>query len=173
MKELADFAKPQIEPPLHPRLRPAVLANQAYLKAVRESGRAVPLVIGLERHQGHCSVFRTHCFGEGSDFARLNLPYAERLVKMLLWQRGGWRVVIGGPRSIGEHIQRVYSAGGVRAFDAEFMAGVYEQPFTVEIADAGAVREPSEGTVSLGGHLDGCRLGFDLGATDRKVAAVL
>ena len=33
---------------------------------------------------------------------------------------------------------------------------------------------PSRGTtVALGGHLDGCRIGFDLGASDRKVAAVI
>ena len=26
--------------------------------------------------------------------AALNLPYAERVVKMLLWQRGGWKVSV-------------------------------------------------------------------------------
>jgi predicted NBD/HSP70 family sugar kinase len=52
------------------------------------------------------------------------------------------------------------------------MAGVYEHPFTVEITDADKVPAPNEGTVRLGGHLEGCRIGFDLGASDRKVAAV-
>jgi predicted NBD/HSP70 family sugar kinase len=52
------------------------------------------------------------------------------------------------------------------------MAGIYERPFTVEITEAGQVPPPREGTVRLGGHLDGCRIGFDLGASDRKVAAV-
>ena len=92
---------------------------------------------------------------------------------MLLWQRGGWKVTVGGPRSVGEHIRHVYSAQGARAFDAEFMGGVYEHPFTVEITEADEVPAPSEGTVPVGGHLDGCRIGFDLGATDRKVAAVI
>ena len=173
VKNLSEFAKPQVIPPLHHGFRPAVLANHAYLEAVHASGREVPLVIGLERHEGHFSVFETRCFDEASESAPLNLPYAERLVKMLLWQRGGWRVVIGGPRSIAEHIRRVYSAEGARAFDAEFMAGVYEHPFTVEITGAEKVPQPSEGTIALGGHFEGCRLGFDLGATDRKVAAVV
>jgi predicted NBD/HSP70 family sugar kinase len=173
MKELAALAKPRVVPALHRQFTPAALVNHAYLQAVRDSGRGVPLAIGLERHEGYFSVYRTHCFDEGSDHAPLNLPYVERLVKMLLWQRGGWRVVIGGPPSIGEHIQQVYSDKGARAFDAGFMAGVYEHPFTVEIANAEAVREASEGTIALGGHLEGCRLGFDLGATDRKVASVL
>jgi predicted NBD/HSP70 family sugar kinase len=173
MPELAELAKPQVVPSLHKRFSPAVLANRAYVKVVRESGRGVPLVIGLERQKGLVSVFRTQCFDESANAASLNFPYAERLVKMLLWQRGGWQVFIGGPRSIGEHIKQVYSPQGTRAFDAEFMAGVYEHPFTVVITDPEKVPEPSEGTLALGGHLEGCRIGFDLGATDRKVAAVI
>jgi predicted NBD/HSP70 family sugar kinase len=172
MKELAELARPQVTPPLHPRFAPAVLADHAYLKAVRESGHGVPLAIGLERQQGQFSVYRTRCFREDAGSAALNLPYCERLVKMLLWQRGGWRVVVGGPSSVGEHIQQVYSPKGARAFDAEFMAGVYERPFTVETTEVEKVPEPSEGTIPLGGHLEGCRIGFDLGATDRKVAAL-
>src|SRR4029077_13251210 len=133
-------------PPLHQHFRPAVLANHAYLKAVRGSGRDVPLAIGLERHEGNFSVYRTQCFEEGSDLAPLNLPYAERLVKMLLWQRGGWRVVVGGARGVGEHIRQVYSGSGARAFDVDFMAGVYEHPFAVEITGAGQIPPASEGT---------------------------
>jgi predicted NBD/HSP70 family sugar kinase len=173
LDKLAALAKPRIIPPLHPRFAPAVLANQAFRKLARDSGKAVPLVIGLERGDGSISVYRTECLGERSDHAALNLPYAERLVKFLLWQRGGWRVIVGGPTSVGEHIRAVYAATGPRAFDFDFMAGVYEHPFTVEITEAGRVPAPSEGTMKLGGHLEGCRIGFDLGATDRKVAAVI
>jgi predicted NBD/HSP70 family sugar kinase len=173
MKELAELAKPLIVPPLHERFAPAVLANHAYLERVRKSGQALPLVIGLERGDGSVSVYRTACFDERSSSSSLNLPYAERLVKSLLWQRGGWRVYVGGPRSIGEHIKQTYSAHGARAFDADFMGGVYEHPFTVEITDPEKSPAPSEGTVRLGGHLEGCRIGFDLGASDRKVAAVI
>jgi predicted NBD/HSP70 family sugar kinase len=173
MKDLAELAKSKVIPPLHQRFAPAVLANHAYLRAVRESGRGVPLAIGLERHQGHFSVYRTQCFDADASFVALNLPYCERLVKMLLWQRGGWRIVVGGPPSVGEHIRQVYSSRGARGFDADFMAGVHDRPFTVEITDAEKVPESCEGTVPLGGHLEGCRIGFDLGATDRKVAAVL
>lgn len=170
---LAELAKPLLVPPPHKRFAPAVLANHAYLDLVRKSGRRVPLVIALERGDGSVSRYETQCLDDGADSASLNLPYAERLVKTLLWQRGGWRVIIGGPKTVGEHIRQVYSASGARAFDADFMGGVYERPFTVEITDAEKVPEPSEGTVRLGGHLEGCRIGFDLGASDRKVAAVI
>jgi predicted NBD/HSP70 family sugar kinase len=173
LARLAEMAKPPMVPPLHKNFRPAALANRAFLDLVRKSGKGVPLVIGLERGDGSISVYRTECFEESAEQAPLNLPYAERLAKFLLWQRGGWRFVIGGPRSIGEHIKKTYSSGGARAFDADFMGGVYEHPFTVENTDPAKVPEPSEGTMRLGGHLDGYRIGFDLGATDRKVAAVV
>jgi len=173
MREFADLAKPRLVPPLHESFSPAVLANHAYLNEVRNSAHAVPLVIGLERHEGFISVHSTECFDEGNNLSRLNLPFAERLVKTLLWKHGGWRIIVGGPRQIGEHIRQTYSPRGARAFDAEFMGGVYERPFTVEITTPEEVPAPSEGSVALGRHLDGCRIGFDLGATDRKVAAVI
>lgn len=173
MDKLAQMARPLAVPPLHASFAPAALANRAYLRAVRESGRAVPLTIALERGEGLVSVFRTECFDESADLAPLNLPYAERLVKFLLWQKGGWRVVVGGPKSVGEHVRQVYSLGGDRAFDAAFMGGVYEHPFKVEITTPEQVPAESESTMPLGGHLEGCRIGFDLGASDRKVSAVI
>jgi predicted NBD/HSP70 family sugar kinase len=169
---LLQLSKPQFIPPLHRSFTPAVIFDRNYSDFISNSGRGVPLVIGLERGDQSLSVYRTQCLDEGSEFAALNLPFAERLVKMLLWQRGGWRVMVGGPPSVGEHIRRVYSRGGPRTFDVDFMANVYEHPFTVEITEAGKVPAPHEGTVRLGGHLEGCRIGFDLGASDRKVAAV-
>lgn len=169
---LLQASKPQFIPPLHRTFTPAVMFNHHFCDFINKSERGVPLVIGLERGDQSLSVYRTKCLDEGSDSAALNLPYAERLVKMLLWQRGGWRVIVGGPPSVGEHIRRVYSRGGARSFDVDFMANVYEHPFTVEITEADKVPAPNEGSVRLGGHLEGCRIGFDLGASDRKVAAV-
>lgn len=173
LEKLASLARPRVSPPLHKNFAPAVLANRTFREHARETGRAVPLVIGLERGDGSTSVYRTECYDERSDHAALNLPYAERLVKFLLWQRGGWRVTVGGPKSVGEHIRRTYAPTGARAFDFDFMGGVYEHPFAVEVTAADKVPPANEGTMKLGGHLDGCRIGFDLGATDRKVAAVI
>ncbi|MGD0112065.1 MAG: ROK family protein [Armatimonadota bacterium] len=165
--------KPQIAPPLDPDFRPGVLSNHAFLDAAQSSGKAVPLAIGIQRGDGSTSVFRTHVLSEGHRDARANLQYAERLVKTLLWQRGGHKAIIGGPREIGEHIGKVYSLGGERAFDVDFMAGVYEKPFAVESTDVEKVPPHREQSVTLGRHLDGCRIGFDLGASDRKVSAVV
>jgi predicted NBD/HSP70 family sugar kinase len=90
----------------------------------------------------------------------------------MLWARGGWRVTIGGPAEIGRHIKSVYAPSGARAFDVDLMSRVYERPFEVVVTDASSAPAEKEMTAKIGGHFDGCRIGFDLGASDYKVAAV-
>ena len=174
LTKLANLARPRVPAPLDSGFRPAALANRAYRKAAADSGEAVPLVIGLRRGDGTTSRYETQVFADGHPMAELNLPYAERLVKFLLWQKGGWQVTVGGPRSIGEHLRKVYSADGPRAFDFDFMGPtVYERPFEIVMTDADKVPAAHEVSVPLGRHLEGARIGFDLGASDRKVSAVL
>ena len=165
---------PSFRPPLDPDFRPAVLANRAFRREAREAGAAVPLVIALERSDGAVSRFDTLAFAADHPRAAANLLYAERLVKFLLWARGGWKVTIGGPAGIVDHIRRVYAPGGPRAFDYQFMGEtVYQQPFIVVACAAEDAPPAREAGQSLGRHLDGCRIGFDLGASDLKVSAVI
>ena len=172
--KLADLAKPKIRPVLDDSFRPAILANLEFRGLVRESGVGVPLVIGLERTDGTTSTFETVVFPTGHPMAELNLPYAERLVKFVLWQKGGWKVTIGGPKEIGQYIKSAYSPDGVQAFDYDFHGRtICERPFEVIITDADNVPPSKEASVPLGRHLEGYRIGFDLGASDRKAAAVV
>ncbi len=164
---------PAVVPPLDQGFRPAVLADRAFLDEVGKSGQSVPLGIALERNDAALSVYQTKVFAPDAPGVEANLQYVERLVKFLLWQRGGWNITIAGDARTAEHIKQAYAADGIRAFDADLMAGVYEQPFTVENVPYEELPEASEGTVALGGHLEGCRIGFDLGASDRKTSAVL
>jgi len=98
----------------------------------------------------------------------------ERLVKFLLWQRGGYKVYIGGPRSIGNFIRSCYAPGGERKFDYHFMGEqVYDQTFSVVPCNVSDVPSACETGKLLGRHLEGCRIGFDLGASDRKVSALV
>jgi predicted NBD/HSP70 family sugar kinase len=161
--------KPQIPAPLDPEFLPAVHVNRDYVKAARASGKAVPLVIGLERENGLFSRYETEVTPEGD---AATMRYVERVVKFLLWARGGWKLHIGGPAMIGERIRSCYSLTGERAFDVELMSRVYERPFEVVTSDAASVPAEKQKSTRLGGHLDGCRIGFDLGASDYKVAAV-
>lgn len=165
-----------IQHKIPPVLDPGFVAASVYNRAIRELAArrgAVPLRLGLERADGSVSVFETTAIPPGAPEFSLNLRYAERLVKFLLWQRGGWKVYVGGPKEIGEYIKAAYAAGGAREFDATFMGGVYEHPFTVVVTQAGDVPAAKESTTPLGRNLDGCRVGFDLGASDRKASAVV
>jgi predicted NBD/HSP70 family sugar kinase len=161
---------PSVAAPLDPGFRPAWLANKAFRTALGDQG--VALGFALERSGGARSVYTTAVFPARHELATYNVRYAERLLKFLLWQKGAFRVTVVGPPDIAEALAREYAPGGARAFDAEFFAKIYEVPrFIVESATAlPSENEPGQ---AVGGHLDGCRIGFDAGGSDRKVAAVI
>jgi predicted NBD/HSP70 family sugar kinase len=158
----------QIHPPLDPDFRPAVLWNREYLSTASEN-----FAIALERSDGSVSVYRTRVLPhEGANAAR-NCRYVERLLKFLLWQKGGYRVTVGGDAQIADYLRGVYSPAGARAFDYEFMGErVYGRPMLIEHTSFDRVPPEREAAAPLGRHLDGYRIGFDLGASDRKCAAV-
>jgi len=162
--------RPVIAPPLDPQFRPAAIFTTAYQNAVKSAGDAEQVVIGVEREDGRLSRFVTE-ISPRLEAARTE-RYLERMVKFLIWSRGGFRIHFGGPADAGRAIRRIYSPDGPRAFDTAIMAKIYEQPFEVRLMKADQVPEAREAAVSLGGHLDGCRIGFDLGASDFKLAAV-
>jgi predicted NBD/HSP70 family sugar kinase len=156
--------------PLDPQFQPAVLFNRAQVAAAKKSGRAVPLVLGLERENRLVSCYETVVL---PDADAATLIYAERLVKFLLWARGGWKLYVGGPEKIGEFIRKQYSPRGKRKFDCDMMTVAYGKKFQVVITTAEKVPAAREMQMPAGGHLKGCRIGFDLGASDYKVSAVV
>jgi len=162
--------KSRFIPPLEPGFQPAIQFNRDYLNRARNSGRAIPLVLGLEREGGLLSRFETIV---RADADAETLRYVERIVKFLLWARGGWRLHVGGPRAIGEFIRKTYSARGARKFDCQMMELAYGKKFEVVVTVPGKVPADKEMQVAAGGHLTGCRIGFDLGASDYKVSAVV
>ncbi len=163
---------PAITPPLDRGFLPAALFSRRYRELASANG-GVPLRLALERGDGAISTYETTVIPPQLGYLEATLLYVERTVKFLLWQRGGWKVYVGGPTEIGNHIQQVYSPQGARKFDDEFMGGVYEHTFEVVVTTADAVPESRESAMPLGRHLEGCRVGFDLGASDRKASAVV
>lgn len=161
--------KLQSSAPLDPHFQPAILFHRNYVERAKASGKAARLAIGLEREAGRISRYETVVLPEADSES---VRHVERIVKFLLWSRGGWRLHFGGPRALGEWIRSEYSPTGRRAFDVELMSRVYERPFEVMLTDADRVPEQNESNAAIGGHLEGCRIGFDLGASDYKVAAV-
>jgi predicted NBD/HSP70 family sugar kinase len=159
-----------IKAPLDPGFLPAVMFNRHYENAARASGQAVPLVLGLERECGLVSRFET-VVNPTADAE--TLLYVERIIKFLLWARGGWRLHVGGPKVVGEFIRKTYSAHGPRKFDCEMMTIAYSKKFKIVLTTAAEVPATKDMQIAAGGHLKGCRIGFDLGASDYKVSAVV
>jgi predicted NBD/HSP70 family sugar kinase len=172
MSELLSIT-PRFRPSLDPDFVAASLWNRAYRDAVKASGAGEPLAVALERSHGSVSVFRTATLPHRGANTALNVRYLERLLKFLLWQKGGYRVTIGGNPELAECLRRIYAPSGARAFDHNFMGDlVYGHPMTIESAAFHAAPAECESAAPLGRHLDGCRIGFDLGASDRKCAAI-
>ncbi|MHC1784861.1 MAG: ROK family protein [Anaerolineaceae bacterium] len=95
-------------------------------------------------------------------------------MKFLIWQVGGWRVFVGGSREVANHLKQAYSVNGARAFDRHFMGElIYERPFEIVSCRPDEVPPAREAKFALGRHLEGNRIGFDLGASDIKVSAVI
>ena len=152
-------------PELDPEFFPVLRFNQAFLRTAQK-----PVSVAVERDRGQVAVCNTRIHGTPEWF-EADCYYMDRLVKSLLWMKGGWKVYVAGDEAIGKYLQQTYSLTGARAFDADFMAGVYERPFEVVLCD----QVPAEHDVSqaIGRHMDGCRIGFDAGGSDRKVSAVV
>ena len=152
-------------PELDPEFFPVLQFNQAFLRTAQK-----PMSVAVERDRGQVAVCNTRIHGTPEWF-EADCYYMDRLVKSLLWMKGGWKVYVAGDEAIGKYLQQTYSLTGARAFDADFMAGVYERPFEVVLCD----QVPAEHDVSqaIGRHMDGCRIGFDAGGSDRKVSAVV
>jgi len=163
---------PRLLPALDPGFRPAVLANRAFRAAA--APRPVPAALALERADGLVSRFDTVVADASLSESAGNFAFIERTLKFLLWSRGGWKVHYSGPEEIGRRLQQHYVEIATGRFDAALMGGkIYERPFEVALVKPEAVPAVHETTAPLGRHLDGCRIGFDLGASDRKVAAVI
>ena len=152
-------------PALDPGFIPLGLFNRAFLK-----GAEKPLGLAVERAGGEMASVRTFIHGT-PDFAEADCYYAERLVKTLLWLKGGFRVYVSGDETVFNYLKAAYADGGAQDFDFHFMGGVFQQPF--EVVWTETLPEAVDAPIAMGGHLEGCRIGFDAGGSDRKVSAVI
>ena len=134
-------------------------------------GADKPIKIAIERENGLVTVRES--FIRGEEFAEANYRYVERLVKFLLWSVGGFKIYVQGADEIADKLAAAYCEGGERDFDYGFFHDVYEQWIEVIKCDDTNFPAANEVAKSIGGHMDGCRIGFDAGGSDRKVSAVI
>lgn len=166
--------KPAVIPPLERDFCPAALWNRAYRAQVAQDAGARAFAIVLSSPGGAVSRLDGRLLRRDHPAGALSLRYVERLLKFLLWQKGGSHVQIAGADDVAAALGETYAAGGARAFDFTFMGDrAYRAPFRVETARMEELPAEQVPSLPLGRHLEGCRIGFDLGGSDRKAAAVI
>jgi len=163
---------PRILPVLDAAFRPLSLGVRNYRRELAVHGRSERLCIALE--QGPDAIARRdiEVFPEEAGRGEDDLRYASWILNFLIWARGGWRVFLQGPPRLCAALAAEYAPGGAHGFDAGLMAQAFARPFEVAVVAPSGLPEAKAKPLTLGGHLEGCRIGFDLGASDYKVAAV-
>jgi len=165
---------PHLTPRLDPDFIPAALWHRAYDRLVAADRRSRPFALVLARADGGICRYDGRMLAPDHPQAALNLRCAERTLKFLLWQKGGCRVLVGGADEIAAALARIYAPEGARAFDHGFMGEkVFGRPFSLEAAPLDGLPAETTQGLAIGRHLQGCRIGFDLGGSDRKAAAVI
>ncbi len=152
-------------PILDPEFMPLMRFNHAFLAEAKK-----PVGIAVERADGQMASCHTFIHGT-PEMAQADHYYIERLVKTILWMKGGFKVYVSGDEGTYEYLKTVYCAGGQQEFDWDYMASVFEHPFEIVLVDE--IPEAKDAPKAIGGHLGGCRIGFDAGGSDRKVSAVV
>ena len=151
-------------PVLDPEFTPLLKFNQAFL-----ANATKPVSIAVERADGQMATKHTMIHGT-PEMHEADCYYIDRMVKTMLWLQGGFKVYIND-KAMYDYLCSVYCKGGAREFDWDFMANIYEHDFEVVYTDN--VPEAKDAPIKMGGNLEGCRIGFDAGGSDRKVSAVI
>jgi predicted NBD/HSP70 family sugar kinase len=171
--------KLRLSPPLHQDFLPASIFNRNYKALVKDVNDrkskkvSTSFYIAIERECGNTFRYELEILPEDHEKFEFSYCYVERTIKFLLWAQGGYKLYLSGHIDLCHHIQKSYSRNGERAFDCRLMERVYDNNFEVIIVN-NALDMPKIKSSSkiLGGNFKGGRIGFDLGASDYKIAAV-
>lgn len=165
---------PSCPPELDSGFIPAALWNRAFLTQVSAFSNSPDVHIAIERPNGTAWVYRTKILPDVPAHESANWLYCERLVKFLLWAWGGSRVRIAGAPRIVTQLQQTYSATGNRSFDYDFIGNAcFGESFFVQNAAMGSLVDSPPISSGSANPLQGNRIGFDLGGSDRKCAAII
>lgn len=156
---------------LDPNFQPLSLICREMREATANDGQDI--IIAVTRNDGYTTTYKTRVFKDGTGKDAENFKFVERMAKSMLWVAGGYIITIAGSEVIGNKIKDAFRYGGSREFDVMMMERIYESKFEVRICDLADAPENKSSATPVGRHLDGCRIGFDAGGSDRKVSAVI
>ncbi len=171
---ISDTLPPGCIPPLDTTFRAAIMELQALRRAAEASGTPAHAAIVVQHEERPASSYRLALLPDGHPAAARNVRMLERCVKFLLWACGGNRVLLAAPAPLAQAVAEHYRTSPCGIFDARVMGErVFNAAFEVRHVAPDELPAVATQARTLGGHLQGCRIGFDLGASDRKVAAVI
>ena len=162
--------KLKVQAKLDPKFEPMSVVCREMREGAKDGQ---DIVVAVERNQGYTKVYKAKIYNDNTGHDAENCKFIDRIAKSLLWVAGGYKIIIAGSPVVGEYIKNAFSHGGSRDFDVCFMERVYERPFEVIVTTLENAPEEKSSAFSVGRHLDGCRIGFDAGGSDRKVSAVV
>jgi predicted NBD/HSP70 family sugar kinase len=152
---------------------PMFLANQAFLTHLKKTNKINEVKIAIHRYANQISIFDTQVFKDNIGFDEDNFVFLSRLIKSLLWVVGGYEIDISCSEYLFNRLSKAFEENGKYDFDIKFMSKIYEKPFKINYRKPIEMPTRNESSKPLGRHLEGCRIGFDAGGSDRKVSAVI
>ncbi|WGK69399.1 hypothetical protein P0082_00650 [Candidatus Haliotispira prima] len=102
-----------------------------------------------------------------------SLLYLNRFIKTMLWLYGGYRLYANLPVAWIDRLQKDFSGTGKQKFDVEFIVeGIFDRHLEIIRCEPEHMPAPSIESSEIGRKSGGLRLGFDLGGSDKKIAAI-
>ncbi len=114
---------------LDPDFLPLQRFNEAFLADAHKS-----VGIAVERANGEMTATETFIHGT-DDLREAEHYYIDRLVKTMLWIKGGYKIYVRGDEDTCNYLKSIYCTGSKQEFDRDFMARIYERPFEIVLTD--------------------------------------
>jgi len=153
------------KPFYEPGFIPAYKFIEAYLK-----GASQPYALAWQR-KDYISKFSTFIYGT-PEKSELDYYYLKLITEFTYNIWGGWKLYLCGDEALSLKIKAAMLDTLAKFGSWGSIKLLFNQDFTVEFLPFEQCPQ-NEGSKPFGNHLNGCRIGFDGGGSDRKVSAVI
>ena len=162
----------QHRPILDPNYLPMIEFERQYQAAAQEAGLMMNCVLSLVKNPRQVAR-QEFQISLAPLLQERTMLYLNRFVKSMLWLYGGYRFYSNLPLELTRKLQALFSGQGQQKFDAEFIVeGIFERKLEFCHCALKDMPAPCSEAASVGGKSGGRRLGFDVGGSDKKIAAI-